>query len=715
MSQTKNTLNRIMRLSLLASLGFAALLLVSAPALAAVAPNLGNAATYSILAGSQVTNTGATAISGNVGIYPGIGVPPHFTGFGTVVFGPGAAMHDADVSAQNAQFDQAAAYTALDLANGCTVTFPGAFKELAGETLVPGVYCATSFHLTSGTLTLSGNASDIWVFKSASDLIITGGAAARVLSPSCNVWWRVVSTATFDANSSLIGNILADTSITLAAGASLSGKAFARTAEVTLSSNAISGCSAAPTVTVTKVSNNNVGPFDFSGSNGISNQTITTTTSGVPVAGAKQTLTTPGVSTTITESAPPAGYTLASIVCTGLGAGGTATQDLGTRTVTLDAAATAAGSAISCIFTNNYITPPAPTAPPTLTVTKVSVGGVSTFSFTGSNGFTNQNITTLTSGVGVAGATQSLTAAGTSTTITESATPAGYVLTSIVCSGMGSGGTATPNLGTRTVTLDAAATAAGSAIACTFTNVAQGSITINKVAQGGNRTFNFTSTGTGISPSPFSITTVSGTGSQLFSGLAPGSYTVTETVPVGWNLSTLTCTDPTSNSTGNVGTLTATINLAAGESVSCTFTDVAQGSITIIKNTVGGDATFGYTASAALGTSFNITTSGGTGNHGTTTGLSAGPYTVTESTMPVGWVRAGLVCTDSTAGSTFTYSDAQANIALAAGGTVTCTFTNNLPPQPVPTPTLSEWGMIIFMVLVGLMSIYYLRRQKAKA
>jgi uncharacterized repeat protein (TIGR01451 family) len=37
---------------------------------------------------------------------------------------------------------------------------------------------------------------------------------------------------------------------------------------------------------------------------------------------------------------------------------------------------------------------------------------------------------------------------------------------------------------------------------------------------------------------------------------------------------------------------------------------------------------------------------------------------------------------------------------------------------PVPAmalPTLSEWGMIIFMLLVGLMSIYYLRRQKAKA
>jgi hypothetical protein len=101
--------------------------------------------------------------------------------------------------------------------------------------------CATSFHLTSGTLTLSGNASDTWILKSASDLVISG-TAARVVSPSCNVWWRVVSSASFGAGSSLTGNILADTAITLAAGASLSGKALARTAEVTLSSNAITAC-----------------------------------------------------------------------------------------------------------------------------------------------------------------------------------------------------------------------------------------------------------------------------------------------------------------------------------------------------------------------------------------------------------------------------------------------------------------------------------------
>ena len=235
-------------------LGVTALLYgASFPLAAATPPTLGNAGSFAVLAGSEVTNTGLTTIAGDVGISPGIGSFPHYHDNGTVTF-IGGAVHDADVTAQNAQADKNAAFGALD--QTCDFPFAGT-KELAGLTLVPGVYCASSFHLTNGTLTLSGTASDTWIFKSGSDLIITGGAAARVVSPSCSVWWRVVSTATFDAGSSLTGNILADTSITLAAGASLNGKALARTAEVTLSSNTITACtliSLTPTVTATPAS-----------------------------------------------------------------------------------------------------------------------------------------------------------------------------------------------------------------------------------------------------------------------------------------------------------------------------------------------------------------------------------------------------------------------------------------------------------------------------
>jgi len=206
--------------------------------LAATSPSLGTASTYSILSGTQVTNTGATVISGDVGISPAGGGGT--TGFGTVTLG--GTLHNADGPAATAQSDKNIAYASL--AQPCDTTYIGA-KELAGTTLTPGVYCADRFFLSSGTLTLNGDSAGIWIFKSAADLIVTGGAASKVVfigdGLACNVWWRIVSTATFDAGSSFVGNILADTSITFATGASLDGRALARTAEVTLSGNTISG------------------------------------------------------------------------------------------------------------------------------------------------------------------------------------------------------------------------------------------------------------------------------------------------------------------------------------------------------------------------------------------------------------------------------------------------------------------------------------------
>lgn len=119
----------------------------------------------------------------------------------------------------------------------------------------------------SGTLTLSGTSSDVWIFKSASSLVITGGAAAKVVFSggglACNVWWRVVSTASLAADTSLVGNILADTSITLASGATLDGRALARTAEVTLIGNNISGptCTVATPTPTPSSSNNTITIF----------------------------------------------------------------------------------------------------------------------------------------------------------------------------------------------------------------------------------------------------------------------------------------------------------------------------------------------------------------------------------------------------------------------------------------------------------------------
>lgn len=116
---------------------------------------------------------------------------------------------------------------------------------------------------------------------------------------------------------------------------------------------------------------------------------------------------------------------------------------------------------------------------PTVTIAKITTGGVGTFSFSGDNGVAVQSLTTTAPNTAVTAAAQSLSAAGTPTTLAESAAT-GFALTSIVCTGLGAGGTATPDLAARTVLLDAAATASDANITCNFTNAAATDLQITK-------------------------------------------------------------------------------------------------------------------------------------------------------------------------------------------------------------------------------------------
>ena len=76
--------------------------------------------------------------------------------------------------------------------------------------------------------------------------------------------------------------------------------------------------------------------------------------------------------------------------------------------------------------------------------------------------------------------------------------------------------------------------------------------------------------------------------SKDFGDLDPGDYDVTETpIPNGWSLDKLVCDDgsPTNTTTGK-----ASISLAAGEHVTCTFTNTKKGKITIVKDAIPNDA-----------------------------------------------------------------------------------------------------------------------------
>ena len=207
----------------------------------ATSPVLIEAESYRVLAGSIVTNTGLTTVSGDLGVSPSVGVPPHVTGFPPgLVLAPGT-IHDADAHAAAAQADNTVAFGALD--QPCDVTYPGVQDLTLVSPLLPGVYCAIAFSLT-GNLTLSG--AGVWIFKAASTVITSPNSSVSVADP-CSVWWRVVSSATLDTNTAFSGNILALTSITMNTGASLNGRALAQTGAVSMAGNEVSmPCALAP-------------------------------------------------------------------------------------------------------------------------------------------------------------------------------------------------------------------------------------------------------------------------------------------------------------------------------------------------------------------------------------------------------------------------------------------------------------------------------------
>lgn len=208
--------------------------LAAVPAAAAQAPvPLGTTAQFAVLAGSTVTNTGASTVSGNLGLSPGTSV----TGFppGKVVNG---TQHRTDTVAATAQADARRAY---DSAARRTPTQKG-LADLGGRLLPPGVYAGPALSLT-GTVTLDArnDPNAVFVFQAGSTLITSSGsvvAFVRGANP-CNVFWKVGSSATLGTGSVFRGTVDALTSITVDTGASVTGRLLARNAAVTLHANSV--------------------------------------------------------------------------------------------------------------------------------------------------------------------------------------------------------------------------------------------------------------------------------------------------------------------------------------------------------------------------------------------------------------------------------------------------------------------------------------------
>ncbi|XVJ59388.1 MAG: DUF3494 domain-containing protein [Tepidisphaera sp.] len=204
---------------------------------------LGTAQNFAVLAGSTVTNTGASVVNGDLGVWSGFAI----TGFGPGVVN--GTIHAGDAVAQQAQDDVTTAYNML-AAFAPTQDLTG--MDLAGMTLTPGVYFFSSSAFLTGTLTLDalGDPNALFIFQMGSTLTTSSGSSVRTINSAdaCEVYWQVGSSATLGTNTAFQGNILALASITLNTGATLlEGRALARNGAVTMDSNTITaGCIPAP-------------------------------------------------------------------------------------------------------------------------------------------------------------------------------------------------------------------------------------------------------------------------------------------------------------------------------------------------------------------------------------------------------------------------------------------------------------------------------------
>ena len=222
----------------------------AASVLAAV--SLGSAANYVILAKSAISTVPTSAITGNLGLSPAAAT--YITGFALTLPAGGAFSTSSQVTGKVYASDYAVPTPAnLTTAIGDMMT---AYTDAAGRsnpdytelgtgnigglTLTPGLYKWSNTVTIPSNVTLSGSATDVWIFQiaggvtqsSATNVVLSGGALAK------NVFWQTFGVVNIGTTAHMEGVVMSQTAITLGTGASVSGRLFAQTA-VTLAGNAV--------------------------------------------------------------------------------------------------------------------------------------------------------------------------------------------------------------------------------------------------------------------------------------------------------------------------------------------------------------------------------------------------------------------------------------------------------------------------------------------
>jgi hypothetical protein len=213
--------------------------------------NLGTAGNFVILAKAGISTVPTSAITGNLGVSPNAATA--ITGFSLIldattvfsissqvtgkVYAPGYGA-PTPTNLTTAVGDMQAAFT--DAAGRAPkVTELGA-GNIGGMTLTTGVYKWSSGLDIPTSITLTGSATDVWIFQiaqnltvsNATNIVLVGGAVPK------NVFWQVSGATTLGTTVHFEGVVLDQTAIALGTGASVTGRLLAQTA-VTIESSTI--------------------------------------------------------------------------------------------------------------------------------------------------------------------------------------------------------------------------------------------------------------------------------------------------------------------------------------------------------------------------------------------------------------------------------------------------------------------------------------------
>jgi hypothetical protein len=208
----------------------------------------------------------------------------------------------------------------------------------------------------------------------------------------------------------------------------------------------------------------------------------------------------------------------------------------------------------------------------------------------------------------------------------------------------------------------AVAVSPGEVVTCHFTNIKRGEVIVDEVTvpAGHAQLFPFTLTG-GPDATAQSFSLADADAPHASGLVRYGTYAALQTpTPAGWDLTSATCDD---------GSAPSAVNLAAGETVHCTFTHTLRGTIVIDEVTVpsGDPQAFSFSLTggpSSLNDAFSLTDAAAPR---ASAAVRPGSYVAAQSSAGPAWDLTSAVCDDGSA---------VGNVQLAAGETVTCTFTN---------------------------------------